>query len=213
MGGWLCVVTSRQRVRLSSSELIRRIRWLALAGVDLVQIRERDLRDRELTSLVRDAVEVARNTPARVIVNDRVDIAIAANAAGVHLREDSVPLARIRSIAPPEFLVGCSIHDIDRARAMFACDYLLFGTVFPSGGKPEGHAVAGLEQLRAVCAVAGPPVVAIGGVTPARAADVVRSGAAGVAAVESLLSASSAQQAQDVVAAFRGAFEAGGRQC
>jgi thiamine-phosphate pyrophosphorylase len=213
MGGWLCVVTSRQRVRLSSSELIRRIRWLALAGVDLVQIRERDLRDRELTSLVRDAVEVARNTPARVIVNDRVDIAIAANAAGVHLREDSVPLARIRSIAPPEFLVGCSIHDIDRARALSACDYLLFGTVFPSGGKPEGHAVAGLEQLRAVCAVAGPPVVAIGGVTPARAADVVRSGAAGVAAVESLLSASSAQQAQDVVAAFRGAFEAGGRQC
>lgn len=207
MPRWLCVVTSRQRLGLSSSELIRRLRWLAVAGVDLVQIRERDLRDRELTSLVRDAVDVARGTSARVVVNDRIDVALAADAAGVHLREDSISLDRIRSIAPPEFLVGCSIHDIDRARAMSACDYLFFGTVFSSSGKPSGHEVAGLEKLRAVCAVARCPVLGIGGINAERARDVARAGASGAAAVESLLSVSSAQEARDVIAAFRNALD------
>lgn len=114
----LCVVTSRRRLGLSCSDLIRRIAWLASAGVDLVQIRERDLPDRELTALVRDAVAATRAAPAQVVVNDRFDIAMAADAAGVHLREDSVSIDRVRSIAPREFLIGCSVHDIDRARVV-----------------------------------------------------------------------------------------------
>ena len=201
----LCVVTSRRRLGLSCSELIRRIAWLASAGVDLVQIRERDLPDRELTALVRDAVAATSAAPAQVVVNDRVDIAMAAHAAGVHLREDSVSIDRVRPIAPPEFLIGCSVHDIDRSRALSACDYLLFGTVFPSSGKPAGHPIAGLEMLEAVCAAARRPVLAIGGVHAGNARAALRRGAAGIAAIESLLSVTSAQEAQDTVAGFRAA--------
>lgn len=212
MAAWLCVVTNRRRLGLSCSDLIRRIAWLAAAGVDLVQIRERDLSDRELTAVVRDAVSAASATRARVVVNDRVDVAIAANAAGVHLREDSPSIERVRSIVPPEFLIGCSIHDIDRARALSACDYLLFGTVFPSSGKPAGHPIAGLRMLRDVCAAARRPVLAIGGVHAGNAGEAIRCGAAGVAAIESLLSVTSAQEAQDVVAALRRAFADANRE-
>ena len=204
----LSVVTSRQRLGLSCSDLIRRLQWLIDAGVDLIQIRERDLCDRELTALVRSAVDAACGTPARVVVNDRIDVALAADAAGVHLREDSVPSGRIRAISPPGFLVGCSIHEIERARELPACDYLLFGTVFPSSGKPVGHRVAGVQMLRDVCAAARAPVLAIGGVNVRNAGAAIAAGAAGVAAVESLLAVESAQEASDVVAAFRLAFDA-----
>ena len=203
----LSVVTGRQRLGLTPSDLIRRLRWLAVAGVDLVQIRERDLCDRELTALVRDAVAAAEGTSARVVVNDRIDIALAAHAAGVHLREDSAASGRIRAIAPPGFLVGCSIHDVERARELPGCDYLLFGTVFPSSGKPAGHPVAGLQTLRDVCAAAGSPVIAIGGVNARNAGAAIAAGAAGVAAIESLLSVASAQEACDVVAGFRRAVD------
>jgi len=212
MACWLGLVTSRRRLGLSCSELIRRIAWLSAAGIDLVQIRERDLPDRELTRLVRDAVAVARATPARVVVNDRVDIAIAADAAGVHLREDSASIDRVRAIAPREFLIGCSVHDIHRAGALSACDYLLFGTVFPSSGKPADHPIAGLRMLRAVCTAARAPVLAIGGVHAGNARDAMRCGAAGVAAVESLLSVTSAPEAQDVVAALRRACAEANRE-
>jgi thiamine-phosphate pyrophosphorylase len=202
----LCVVTDRRRLGLSCSELIQRIEWLATAGIDLVQIRERDLCDRDLMRLVRDAVASTRDSLARIVVNDRVDVAMAADAAGVHLRENSASIDRVRAIAPPQFLIGCSIHDIDRARALSACDYLLFGTVFPSSGKPAGHPIAGVQTLRQACAASRRPVLAIGGVDPSNAREAIRCGAAGVAAVESLLSVKSAPEAQDIVAAFRRAF-------
>jgi thiamine-phosphate pyrophosphorylase len=209
MHGWLCVVTSRQRFGLSTSDLVDRIAWLAAAGIDFVQIRERDLSDRALAALVRDAVRATAGTPARVLVNDRFDVAIAANATGVHLREDSASAARIRPSLPPGFLVGCSIHEIGGARAQTACDYLLFGTVFRSSGKPADHRAAGLAMLRDVCAIAPRPVLGIGGIRAENAADVVRAGAAGVAAVESLLCVSGAADAQETVDAVRRAFDAG----
>jgi thiamine-phosphate pyrophosphorylase len=212
MQHWLSVVTNRQRFDLSPSELIRRISWLAAAGVDLVQIRERDLSDRELTRLVRNAVAATRGTPARVVVNDRADVALAADAAGVHLREDSSSAARVRAFVPPGFLIGCSIHDSSLARDSSACDYLLFGTVFPSSSKPAGHTAAGLEPLRDACAAANCPVLGIGGVTADSARDVVRAGAAGVAAIASLLSVTSEAEARDVVAGFRRAFAAADRE-
>ena len=206
---WLSVVTSRRRLGLSPAALIQRIQWLAAAGIDLIQVRERDLADRELTSLVRDAVAAVRGTPARVVVNDRFDVAIAGEAAGVHLREDSAPANRVRRVVPAGFLIGCSVHDAARARTLPECDYLLFGTVFPSRGKSPGHPVAGVSRLRDVCAGTSVPVLAIGGITAANARDVVEAGAAGVAAIESLLSVSSALEACDVVTAFRQALAAG----
>jgi thiamine-phosphate pyrophosphorylase len=132
-----------------------------------------------------------------VVVNDRADIAIAAGAAGVHLREDSPPASRVRAAfaeasapnspkATQRFLIGRSVHSlagIDAAVADGGCDYLLFGTVFPSEGKPGDHAVAGLDALREACARSRLPVIAIGGMNEARAAAARDAGAAGFAAV------------------------------
>jgi len=97
-----------------------------------------------------------------------------------------VAASNVRRIAPSGFLLGRSVHtldEVDRAVADGGCDYLLFGTVFPSPGKPEGHPVAGLDGLRAACARSPLPVIAIGGMTDARAADVASAGAAGLAGV------------------------------
>ena len=121
-----------------------------------------------------------------MIVNDRIDIAVAAGAGGGHLRGDSAAAPRIRAMAPDRFLIGRSVHtpaEVDAATTAGGCDYLLFGTVFPSDGKPEGHPVAGLDALRQACARTPLPVIAIGGIDAARADEIVAAGAAGFAAV------------------------------
>jgi thiamine-phosphate pyrophosphorylase len=188
-------VTDRRRFGLSTGELVARAAHAAHAGVDVIQVRERDLPDGLLLALVRDIAAAIRGTATKVIVNDRADLAIAAGVAGVHLRGDSAPASRLAAIAaaaasagqvPPGFLIGRSVHslaEIDAAVADGGCDYLYFGTVFPSEGKPAGHPVAGLEALRQACARSPLPVVAIGGIDEANATLVRDAGAAGFAAV------------------------------
>jgi thiamine-phosphate diphosphorylase len=185
-GGVRVFVTDRRRFGLSIDELVARAGAAARAGVDIIQVRERDLADRDLVVLVRRIVGAAAGTETRVVVNDRVDVAIAAGAAGVHLRGDSAPTSRVRAKAPDGFLIGRSVHslaDVDAALVDGGSDYLLFGTVFPSEGKPDGHPVAGLDALRQACARSPVPVLAIGGMTEARVAEVRAAGAAGFAAV------------------------------
>jgi thiamine-phosphate pyrophosphorylase len=180
-------VTDRRRYHLSIDELGERIVRAASAGADVVQVRERDLPDAELAALVRRVVAATASSGARVLVNDRFDVAIAGGAAGVHLRGDSAPASRVRAIVPAGFLIGRSVHslaDVDAAVADGGCDYLMFGTVFPSSGKPDRHPVAGLDALAAACRRSPLPVIAIGGITRGRVSDVLASGAAGFAAVD-----------------------------
>jgi thiamine-phosphate diphosphorylase len=179
-------VTDRARFGLTPAALVERAALAARGGAGIIQVRERDLDDGRLIDLVRRVIEAVRDTDARVLVNDRTDVAIASGAAGVHLRGDSPPAARVRTIVPEGFLIGRSVHaleEIDAAVAGGGCDYLLFGTVFPSAGKPAGHPVAGLDGLARACARSPLPVIAIGGMTPEREFDVARAGAAGLAAV------------------------------
>lgn len=179
-------VTDRRRFHLSVDELVARIGHAARIGVDVIQVRERDLADGALLALVRSVVAVTAATATRVLVSDRADVAIVAGAAGVHLRGDAPPASRVRAMTPPGFLIGRSVHtlaEIDEATADGGCDYLMFGTVFRSAGKPEGHPVAGLDALRAACARTVLPVIAIGGMDQPAAALVMGTGAAGFAAV------------------------------
>ncbi len=179
-------VTDRRRFSLSIDALIARAATAVRDEVDVIQVRERDLPDRDLAALVRRLCGVAAGSATRIVVNDRADVAMAAGAAGVHLRGDSPPASRVRSFVPVGFLIGRSVHslaEVDAAVADAGCDYLLFGTVFPSDGKPDGHPVAGLERLRQACARSAVPVLAIGGIHQGRTADVLAAGAAGVAAV------------------------------
>jgi thiamine-phosphate pyrophosphorylase len=170
----------------SEAVLVGTIGSAARAGVDLIQIRERYLDDRRLFDLTRAALRVLAGTGARLLVNDRLDVACSAGADGVHLRANSFGAARVRSLAPPGFLVGRSIHSEQEAADVEAeggCDYLLFGTVFASDSKPEGHVAAGLDALARVCERVRLPVLAIGGMTIERAAAVARTGAAGIAGI------------------------------
>ena len=179
-------VTDRRRFHLATGDLVERAASAARAGVDVIQVRERDLADAALLALVRAIVKATAGTAARVVVNDRADIAVLAGAAGVHLRGDSPAASRVRPMTPPAFLIGRSVHslaEIDAAVADGGCDYLMFGTVFPSAGKPDGHPVAGLAALGAACARSPLPVIAIGGVDEAGAVLVGDAGAAGFAAV------------------------------
>ena len=158
----------------------------ARAGVDLIQIREPGLDDRVLLNVVRAALAATAGTRARVVVNDRVDVALAAGAAGVHLRSTSYSAARARHVTPPGFLIGRSVHNMDeaeQAEQQGGSDYLIFGTVFASGRKPAGHRVAGPVALRSICALVSLPVLAIGGITPSLAPQIAAAGASGLAGI------------------------------
>jgi thiamine-phosphate pyrophosphorylase len=186
--GWgeVHFVTDRRRYTLSIPELVARAARAVRAGVDVIQVREHDLPDNQLVALVREVVAVAAGGSTRVVVNDRTDVAIAAGGAGVHLPGNAAAASRVRAMTPDGFLIGRSVHslaEVDAAIAAGGCDYLLFGTVYASEGKPEGHAVAGLDALRQVCARSPLPVIAIGGMNWARAAAVRDAGASGFAAV------------------------------
>ena len=179
----ICLVTDG---RADAARLLDRIRAAARAAVDLDQIREPELPDRKLLDVARRACDAVQGTPTRILVNDRLDVALAAAAHGVHLRGNSFGAARVRAHAGPALLIGRSVHSLDEAIAAErdgGCDYLFFGTVFPSSSKPEGHRVAGVDALREVCARVTLPVLAIGGLTASTIGGLKQAGAAGVAAI------------------------------
>jgi thiamine-phosphate pyrophosphorylase len=180
----VCMVTAPVRSADAIDRLIDRIGWAARGGAHLIQIRQPGVDALTLTRIAERALLAARGTSARVLINDRVDVALAVGAHGVHLRGDSMPAARVRAIAPPGFLVGRSIRSAADARqTMDAClDYLIFGTVFATGSKP-GVAPSGVAALADVARAVPIPVLAIGGITSAALSEVARAGASGFAAI------------------------------
>jgi thiamine-phosphate pyrophosphorylase len=180
----LCLITDRRRLG-PDARVVHQVGAAARAGIHLVQVRERDLDGGPLMRLVASCVEAVRGTRTRVLVNDRLDVALAAGAHGVHLRADSMAASRARGVVPAGFLIGRSVHGVAeaaRAASDGGLDYLVFGTVFPTASKP-GQAAAGAEALTAIVEATRLPVLAVGGVTSATAPEVARAGAAGIAAV------------------------------
>jgi len=165
------------------------IRRAAAAGAGWIQIREKDLDSRSLAELVRFAVAETSETSARVLVNDRLDVALAANAAGVHLAENALPVEVVskwrRSTGRLNFLVGASCHSLESARAAErgGADYIFFGPVFETPSKAAFGAPQGTERLREVCGSVGIPVLAIGGVNLENVRGCLDEGAAGIAAI------------------------------
>jgi thiamine-phosphate pyrophosphorylase len=190
----LCLVTDRRRLVPPGAPdhearrcLLTQVRHAVQAGVDLIQIRERDLEAAALAALAREVLAAARGTPTRVVVNDRLDVALACGADGVHLRSDSMSVGAARQLAPAPFVIGRSVHRIDELAAAHGADYVIAGTVFSSASKPDGHPLLGVEGLRAIVRKATAPVLAIGGVTMARLDAVAAAGASGIAAIGLLM--------------------------
>jgi thiamine-phosphate pyrophosphorylase len=175
----ICLVTDRRR-----RSVVDQCRDAVLAGIDLIQVRERDLEASVLSTLVDELVRQTRATETRVVVNERLDVALACGADGVHLRGDSISPARARSIAPAGFLIGRSVHAADEAvRAAAGADYLIAGTVFQTASKPGAHEYLGLEGLATIARSVSVPVLAIGGVSMDRIGPLADAGIAGVAAI------------------------------
>jgi thiamine-phosphate pyrophosphorylase len=183
----VCLVTDRVRLgaadeREARRRVVRQVRLAAAAGVHIVHVRERDLAAGELLRLVEECVEAVESSATRVVVNDRLDVALAAGAHGVHLRADSIDVDRARELAPRPLLVGRSIHSPEEA-AIDGADYLVFGPVFPTPSKPAGHQPTGIAALQAAVERAAAPILVIGGMTIERLPLVARAGAAGFAAI------------------------------
>jgi len=182
-----CLITSgvaTDNDGASRADVLDAVRLGVEHGVSMIQIREKKLSGRHLFDLVRAAVEIARNTDTRLLVNDRADIAASAGADGVHLRSDSMLPSVVRATFPG-LMIGCSVHSVEEAvAASGSSDLALFGTVFGTPGKGEPAGLAGLEE---VChRSSGFPVLALGGITADNAADAVSAGAAGVAAIRAM---------------------------
>jgi thiamine-phosphate pyrophosphorylase len=200
----ICLVTDR-RLRPP----IEQASDAVAAGVDIIQVRERDLEAGALSALVAAIVAVTRGSATRVVVNDRVDVALASGADGVHLRGDSMPAARVRPVAPLGFLICSAVHNVGEAAvAAGASDYLIAGTVFPTASKPGMTGLLGLDGLAGIARAVSVPVLAIGGMSVARAADVARTGAQGLAAIS--LFADPDRPIKDVVRQIRERFNMSG---
>jgi thiamine-phosphate pyrophosphorylase len=188
----VCYVTDRRGLALTerAGDLLRSIRRTIGAGVDWLQIREKDLSGRELFDLTQQAVQAASGTAIRILVNDRLDVALTSGASGVHLGGESFPVSRVvhwcrSGRAPSGFLVGASCHTLEEAVAAESdgADYLFFGPVFPTPSKLLFGPPQGAERLAEVCRRIRIPVLAIGGINEKNARDCARSGAAGIAAI------------------------------
>ena len=192
----LCYVTDRRDLRLpgSGEALLRKIRDIASADVDWVQIREKDMSARELGSLTRQALDVNRASGTRILVNDRLDVALAENADGVHLPESGLPVREIRRLLQTvplarelkeDFLIGVSCHSPEAAHAAArdGADYIFFGPIFATPSKAQYGAPQETSRLAEVCGSVNIPVLAIGGITLKNAASCLAAGAAGIAAI------------------------------
>jgi len=182
--------------RDAQETLLLKIGAAAAAGVDWIQIREKDLSGRDWGSLTREALRRAAKSPAssvaptRILVNDRLDVALSERAGGVHLGEISLPPAEAKRLVKilgerKDFVIGVSCHSLEAARsaASSGADYLFFGPVFATPSKAAFGAPQGLERLAEVCRAFSLPVLAIGGITLANASACLAAGASGIAAI------------------------------
>jgi thiamine-phosphate pyrophosphorylase len=212
----LCYITDRRQ--LGPVSLAALLGETLRAGVDMVQIREKDLTSRELIALVEEALRLnvgasgAGPGPnavrpyllgadqgeggARVVVNDRVDVALAAGADGAHLGGHSMPVETVRRFAPRPFLLGVSCHSLHEAvnAESGGADYLVLGPVFETPSKLAYGPPLGLEELRNVTSRIKIPVLALGGITVERVRPCLEAGASGIAGIRLFQDCESVQE-------------------
>jgi thiamine-phosphate pyrophosphorylase len=199
----LCYVTDRKALAAANNDqneaLLNRISMATAAGIDWIQIREKDLPGKELSSLTREAVAQTKQinersrARTRIIVNDRLDVALSEHTGGVHLGEHSLSVQDVCKWlnAKPDlaerdkFLVGVSCHSVQAAvsAARDGADYIFFGPVFATPSKTSFGMPQGIQRLAEVCSAVAIPVLAIGGITLDNTGDCFAAGAGGIATI------------------------------
>ena len=160
-----------------------------LGGVSAIQVRGKELSSRELTELARRIMSVGSKHGIPVIINDRVDVALAVNAQGVHLGQDDIPLLAARKILGTRKIIGISVHTIEEARKaeMGGADYAGVGTVFRTSSKKNIRGLIGIGGLSRLRSAVKIPVVAIGGIDAANARRIMETGVDGIAVLSAIM--------------------------
>jgi thiamine-phosphate pyrophosphorylase len=159
-------------------------------GVTMIQLREKEAPTGEFFALAKELLAFTRPRHIPLIINDRLDIALAAGADGLHIGQSDLPLKEARRIAGPGLIIGVSASSPEKALAAErdGADYIGAGAVFPTGSKADVAAIIGVEGLRAVCSAVKIPVVGIGGIGPGNVRGIMEAGAAGAAVISAILS-------------------------
>ncbi len=177
-------------VRISGLSHPEQVARLIAGGARLIQLREKNLFPREFYGEAKAAIAIARALGTRIIVNDRVDLAIALHADGVHLGQEDLPPEAARKLLGPDAIIGFSTHSFDQAQraSTMPIDYVAIGPIFATASKERPAPVVGLDGLRLVRRAVGTiPFVAIGGITLENAKQVISAGADAVAVISGIL--------------------------
>lgn len=181
----LCAITDGE---LGGGDHAAIVQKLLAGGARWIQVREKELGAGEVLKQAREAATIAHKAGGIVIVNDRVDVAMMAEADGVHLGRDDLPAVEARKLMGEKAIVGVSTHSVEEgiAAARLPIDYVAIGPVFATTTKKDVERVVGVEAVRRLSEAIDLPVVAIGGITEERAAEVIRAGAHAVAVIAAL---------------------------
>jgi len=191
----LLVVTDRHQT--NGRPLVPLLQQTVNAVAPAIQLRERDLSARELVTLAREVQAVTASRRSQLLINDRIDVALALEGVGVHLRSNSLPVSVARQLLGAQRLVGVSVHTIEEAIQVESqgADYIVLGPIYATPSKQMFGPPLGIHTLEKACRLVRIPIIGIGGVTAARAQQMRRAGAFGVAVITAILGATDVESA------------------
>ena len=191
----LLVVTDRHQT--NGRPLVPLLRRVLAVAAPAIQLRERDLSAGELVTLAREVQAVMASPGSQLLINDRIDVALALEGVGVHLRSDSLPVPVARQLLGAGRLLGVSVHGVEEARQAESqgADYIVLGPIYGTPSKQMFGPPLGIHTLEKACSLVRIPIIGIGGVTAARAREMRRAGAFGAAVITAILGADDVESA------------------
>ena len=191
----LFLVTDRHQTK--GRPLVPLLQRVLTAAAPAIQLRERDLSARELVTLAFEVQAVTASRRSQLLINDRIDVALALEGVGVHLRNNSLPVSVARQVLGTQRLLGISVHAVEEAVQVESqgADYIVLGPIYETPSKQMFGPPLGIHTLERACRLVRLPIIGIGGVTAARAREMRRAGAFGVAVITAVLGAADVESA------------------